>query len=273
VTRAEYDALKALNYSRLKLLARSPAHLRHADTGGEREDSDAMLRGRLVHLSALEPQLFESSVAVFTGARRAGKEWEAFLAANAGREIAPQSMVEDALRMALAVRQSAQAAPLLREGKAEHTVQFNVESQPCKARLDWVATFDGRPVAIVDLKTAKDASPRGFGRAAWDAGYHTQGAWYVDALLASGETERELPYYLLAVESEPPHVVQLYEVPPEVLDVGRAEYARLFRRYVECCKSGVWPGYSEEGMLLQLPAWARAEVEAVQFQPSQEQTK
>ena len=86
--RAEYDSIRRLNWSRLKALARSPAHYRHG-LFADHIDTDAMRLGRCAHMAVLEPEVFPKACAVWEGARRAGKEWEQFraLAEHDGREI------------------------------------------------------------------------------------------------------------------------------------------------------------------------------------------
>ena len=86
MTWAEYFALPAESWSRLKLLRESPAHYRYA-LERPSEDTPTLALGRYVHTAILSPDLLSEDFAVYPGARRAGKEWDAFAAAHNGRTI------------------------------------------------------------------------------------------------------------------------------------------------------------------------------------------
>ena len=258
LTRAEYDGIDAVNWSSLKVLARSPAHYRHARTV-KREDTPALQRGRLVHLAVFEPAVFLSTVAVFDG-RRAGKEWEAFKAAHAGSEIVKPDEIEEISAIADAVRREPSAAKHLVSGAAEVAVRWSRTVKlpdgsahaevDCKGRLDFVSS-DG---VLVDLKTTRDASPDGFGREVWRYGYHTQMAWYRDGYESA--TGKRLRVVLVAVEAAAPHVVAVYRVPDDILDMGREHYEALLGRYAECRRENRWPGYFIGESELALPRYA-----------------
>jgi hypothetical protein len=82
VPRAEvYDAIDRMHWSKLKILGRSPAHLRHAMTAGF-EDSNARKLGRVRHIATFEPERYAAQVAVWRGGVRRGKEWDAFKRKN-----------------------------------------------------------------------------------------------------------------------------------------------------------------------------------------------
>ena len=257
--REDYDRLDRVNWSRLKHLLRSPAHYRQALLA-QRPDSDAMKRGRAVHLAVLEPERFAVECVVWRGGRRAGKEWERFAQENSEREILTENEHDLCLAIAAAVQGRKDAARYLTRGRSEVTVKWAQKSADlgavpgwefdCKGRLDFVS---GAGV-LVDLKTTRDASPDGFAKEVWKHRYHTQVAWYADGYEAA--TGRALPFVLVAVETEAPHVVQVYRVPDEILELGREEYRALLERLAQCRRENSWSGYAEEEMALTLPRWA-----------------
>ena len=261
LSRAEYDAMTSrVNWSRLKHISRSPAHFRHALTA-EGKDTPARAFGRLAHLAILEPELF-ARVPTWTGARR-GREWEAFRAENEGRDIATADDRDRAAAIAEAVRAHPTASQYVTGGRAEVTALWTHETPPvegsglpgfafdCKARLDYVAEKVG---ALVDVKTCRDASPDAFGRDVWNLQYHVQAAWYRDGFAAA--TGRTLPFVIVAVETEPPHVVQVYRVPDWILDEGRSTYRALLGLLDRCKRERHWPGYATGELELMLPRWA-----------------
>lgn len=267
LTRAQYDALVAVNWSSLKHLGRSPAHYQAA-LKQTFADTDTLRIGRAFHVAALEPQRAESLYAVWAG-RRAGKEWEAFQAAaeESGREVIRDSDYQQALTLALAVRGNSTARRYLdRAGAAEQSIQWIAKSLPvsvpfvadfepyaitCKGRLDWV-TEDGW---IVDLKSSRDAAPDAFGRDAARLGYVTQAAWYFDGLEAA-TGKRPQGYAMIAVEKSAPYVVQVYQVTDEQLELGRQTYRDLLDRLWLCTRENRWPAYAEGELPLALPRWA-----------------
>ncbi len=255
----EYNRVSRVNWSSLKHLSRSPAHYRH-QLMQHGADTVARKLGRAVHLATLEPERFASDCAIWTGGVRRGRAWDAFVAANAGRELLKEDEQEHCLAVQAAVRNDAKAAKYLAGGQGEVTM-FWTHSVPalgalpgysmdCKGRIDFKANLG----AIVDLKTTRNASPSGFAKEAWNYRYHTQAAYYVDGYEAA--TGERLPYVIVAVENEAPHMVQVYRVPDHILDVGRDEYRDLLSQLNHCRKNAAWPGYSDGELELELPRWA-----------------
>lgn len=251
--RFEYAALDAVNWSSLKHMGDSPLHYRHRLTE-EREDTDALLLGRAVHTACLEPDRFPVEYAVWTGGRRAGKEWDAFVASHVGRDILREQDYDEVCRIRDAVRRHPLAAPyLLAPGPCEHVVQWTDAETGlrCKSRQDKRAAIGGG--VLVDLKTARDIRDRLFGSAAARLGYHAQMAFYFDGLAASGAGVEKV--VLLAVESKAPYDAAVYVCTEDVLWAGREEYQRLLAMLVRCRETDTWPGRYTEEMELVLPQW------------------
>lgn len=261
LTREQYDAITTrAHWSKLKVMGKSPAHYRHLIENPPGPDKDAWAKGRVTHLAAYEPELL-GSVAIWTGKTRNGKKWDEFKAAakKEGRELVTAAAYKSAVAIGKAARECPQAARYMNGGRGEVTVLWTFKVPPvgalggwevdCKARLDFIAKIG----ALVDLKTTKDASPEAFGRQAFNLGYHGQAALYDDGYFeATGE---RLPYYIVAVETAPPHVTQVYDVTP-LLDLGRELYQTQLARLNHCRKHSEWPGYATTPMELTFPRWA-----------------
>ncbi len=248
--RAAYDATPGENWSRVKLLEKSPAHYRQ----GFGDDSSGFALGTAAHMAILEPERFLAEYVVFTGKVRNGKVWDAFeqAAIDAGKSVLNQKEYNNTLAIRDAVRGNAKAMEYLSGGEPEVTLTWKLGDFSCKGRADY------RGIAIADLKSTKDCSPRKFGRACLEYGYFGQAAWYSDGnFLATG---KRLPFRIIAVESSPPHLVTVYRVTDEQLAYGREQYLSLLGKLDYCRKNNFWGGYTEEDELdLVMPEYARTE--------------
>lgn len=261
--REEYEAIDAVNWSTLKHLGKSPQHyLHHLTNPGE--DTDAKQRGRVLHYAVFEPERFQKDVVVYPE-RRQGTKWDAFEKKHADKEIITSRMDDQVRAIASAARNHPMAAKYLAGGKSEHTVTWTYRSPPvqhleghefaCKGRLDFISELG----AIVDLKSTKDASPTGWAREVMRYEHHVQAAFYADGYEAM--TGERLPFLFIAVEATEPHVVQVYRVPDDVMDLGRERYRELLAHLNVCRKESRWPGYAETEMELVLPRWATPDPE------------
>lgn len=258
-----YARWNAANHSTLRHFGRSAAHAQYRMT--HPDESDAKDRGATTHVAVLEPDRF---VAQYVAAPRIDKryktgkeEWAAFQADNAGKAIVPAEEYELAGAMAAAVWRHPTAAELLRGGLKEVSIawQDTDTGVPCKARLDQVGKLGGWPF-IVDLKTSRNASRRSFERDVYNFGYYQQAAMYLDGANTVRPHERKFAF--VVVESEPPHCVAVYELDEDAIRLGRDDYKAHLRAYLECVKSGDWPGYPDGMDLVSVPTWAFKAVEA-----------
>src|SRR6185312_14979704 len=117
----EYAKLEGINWSTLRHMQKSPAHyLQNLLQKGK--DTAAMKLGRAGHVAILEPDKFMSYCVVWDGGTRRGKEWDAFKAANEGREILTVDEHSTCMAMSAAVRSDAVASRYLTGGVAERVV-------------------------------------------------------------------------------------------------------------------------------------------------------
>lgn len=125
-----------------------------------------------------------------------------------------------------------------------------------RGRFDFLPTdFTlGVPSRVaVDLKSARDASPKGFTKAIADYGYDVQDVWYLDILRWITGEEAEMVF--VAVEKEPPYLVAVHQLPTIWKEMGRTKARRARQLYAECVASGEWPGYGAGVNLLSPPTW------------------
>jgi exodeoxyribonuclease VIII len=258
----DYFAAHGVSQSQLKLLAKSPAHLKHAIEHPPENTPDQVV-GTIAHTALFEPAKLESSRHVkpasyqdskgdwrkWNGNASACKDW---LAARTDRPIISQDAETKILAMRDAVLRHPAAAMALREGKAEQALfaEDPDTGLQLKCRTDWLSGN-----SIVDYKTCVDSSPAGFAKSVANFGYDIQAAFNLDiaALLNLGKEH----FIFIAVEKEPPFAVGVYEIDLDSIEVGRSKYRRLLNRYLECVVSDKWPAYSQNIEMLSLPAWAK----------------
>lgn len=117
---------------------------------------------------------------------------------------------------------------------------------------------------LPDIKTTISAHPEAFEKQATSFGYFQSAAHYIDCVdLVFGEPDRKRRFVLIAVEKDPPHLVQIYQLDDEAIQMGRMLNRRALNTFAECLKSGVWPAYSrpENPVLhLHMSRWKHAQI-------------
>lgn len=259
MTFAEYIETPGVNWSLLKEMRRSPLHY-HYRLHNPREDSTRLAIGRAAHTAILEPDRFLLDYALYAGAIRRGKEWDACCAANKGRTILKADEYATCLSMRDAVREHPVAGPLIAaKGKAERVFTWTDPTTGllCKARLD---KFKDEPETIVDVKTTFDVEADRFAITVAKMGHHIQLAHYRRGARANGYNPA---VKIVAVEATEPHEVAVYALDDDTLWAGEEELDDLLAKVAAGVFSGQWPGRYQEEQTLVLPAWAFDEEQEV----------
>ncbi len=224
---------QCLRFTRLKLIAKSPAHYAWSLT----EDMEETLSMRLG--SGCHAIAFGTPFVVFTGKKRAGKEWEAFEIEHAGKLILNATEHRKAQAMADALRRDPVASSLLFAPGTIHEqlIEWDWNGRPCRSTPD-----ARRPGVVIDLKSCRDASPRKLRYQARDLSYHAQVGFYSKAVETICEPVRER--YLVAIESTEPFPVTVLHVGQADIDEGLRLCDR-WRAQLEACEaSDRWPAYA-----------------------------
>jgi hypothetical protein len=130
----------------------------------------------------------------------------------------------------------------------EVSIFAEIDGVAMRARFDlWDAT------KAADLKSAADASPKGFNKAVGRYGYHIQDRWYSEAHTAVTGTELET-FKFIVVESTAPYLVGVYDLDFMWEDIAKERTARARELYRACTTTNIWPGY-QSGTLTP-PTWA-----------------
>lgn len=250
IPEAAYHADTAsLSASGAKVLLKSPARFRH-ERDHPRPSSDAMDLGSVAHHLILHRGGRLLVVDAYDWRSKADQQLRKAERAK-GTVVVHRGELLTASRIARAVRRHPLAAAIFSEGEPEQSLYWVDEGTGvrCRGRIDWL-----RKGHIVDLKTARDASPRGFAKAAADYGYRESMAHYRRGVHAL--TGQWLPVVVVVVETDEPHLVAIYTFGLDDLAWGESRMDEALKTFAECEATGVWPGYSDEIEVLQFPAWA-----------------
>lgn len=252
ISNVDYHKDPALGSSSLKTLAtRTPAHYQWDKA--RPKFSDAFTLGTAAHSLILEG---DTSGIVIVEAEnwltKAAKEQKTEALAAGKQPLLTKEMAQ-VWEMHAAVMAHPKARELFTGHKAEESVFWDEDGLMLKCRPDaW------QPGRLVDLKTTVDASPRAFGKTAYNFGYHQSAAHYIDGVKeATGE---ELPFTFVLVEKTAPYLVSVVELDAEAIASGRDLNTRAKAIYRECTATGYWPGYPDAEPI-SLPLWANYEMD------------
>lgn len=245
-----YQTRGAINATAIKAGARSLKHMAEVMRGGSREDTPALRWGRLVHRAILEPDKLTDSCAVWNGTRR-GKEFDAFVAENEGREIVKPEEVDKLATIGRAVGADTIAAPYLRGLQTEQSIYWRTDSYgDAKARLDGIG--DGY---MVELKTCRAVNIRNFTDQSFRLGYHLQLGWYAEAM--EKKRMKRTKTIVICVESAPPFDVVTYEVDEMLIEAGQIAARKIATAYRVAEISQEFSGVAANQLrVLSAPAWA-----------------
>ena len=269
---ADYHASPALGNSGISALAETPRHyfaLYLAPDRPVRKTTVSKRRGTITHCAVLEPVSFSDRYIVKPAGLNlstvAGRAWAADV--PPGREVVTEDDVARCKAQRAAVLAVPELAALLEHGEAEVSA-FWTDAETgveCKCRPDFVHTLaDGR-VIILDLKTAADVSPRGFGRSARKYGYRRQAAWYSRGYaLASGLDVAE--FIFAAVTNTYPYIAAMHIPGEAVMRQGAEQCGKLLRLYADCMKSGIWPAYGSGPHVMELAPWEEEFEEGIEVE-------
>lgn len=108
--------------------------------------------------------------------------------------------------------------------------------------------------SVVDLKsTGREAHPDKYPNASHNLGAYFKAAFYRMGLDAVGFWPHN--FFYPVVEANEPHVVAVYRMNDDAIDVGESEVRRALEEIADAKRTGRWPGYGDHVFDLNLPAW------------------
>lgn len=242
----------------------SPAHYKFPPEKDEDSTQAKAAKdfGSACHIAILEPETFEKRV--YRGpADRRGNKWTdaGAYCDSTGQILLIASAYDDVLAMRDAVHANAWINSIITGGKPEVEPSGYfidpVTSELCRCRPDlWRADLG----IMLDLKSTISARADDFARSVINYGYHAQEAFYSDGWQTLGRAVNG--FVFLAWEKKLPFAFGVYELPPSIVEEGRAIVRKALDTYAECRKADRWPAYGDGVQELSFKRWAYALTEA-----------
>ena len=259
----QYNSHPAMRSTMLKILLKGqPADLKVALESPWKSDSDALLRGDVLHTMLLEPflesQKFVYESTKLVGSKAAKKEnngckedWDQLkkLANDGLKKLVPYDIYSACIGMAESVRESQDWQRVERFADKELTLIADIDGVRVKVRLD--AYFRG---LIVDLKTTSGGlSEREIMNTIVEYEYPLSAAMY-----CAVADELGLPadcFRWIFIQSKPPHQWVVVDAEPELLKRGTMEFKKTLEIYRMAAETDIWPGYFGDRRKTGLPDW------------------
>lgn len=252
---SRYHAEPSISKSGLDLVAKSPAHYKHAPP---REPTPAMKIGTAIHRAVLEPGRFDMEYEIVDAKDRRQKAYKDAVQEHGDDNVLLGHEAKHVLAVRRAVHDHPQAGFTVRaDGHRELSAFVDDPVTGVRVRCRYDLLSEGW---ALDLKKSRDVFPHGFSRSVGAYRYHVQVALYSD-IYEWLTGERLETFWLLAVEDQPPHTPVLYQLDDEAIELGRRHYRRDLNTYAECLASGQWPKFEPEHSYLSLPGWLLAELD------------
>lgn len=261
---AEYHAHPALSSTGARLLLDSPRKFQWAQSNPQPYkaafDVGTAVHSKVLGLGAetvaIPVELLASNGAAST---TAAKQFIEQARLN-GQTPVKKDVADEINAMAEALLAHPSAAALLEQQGIPEASVFGTDPDTgleLRARFDYLPTGTGTRVGV-DVKTGRDASPKGWARAAADHGYHVQRGHYLDTFEYAGGIELD-GFAFAVVESTAPYLVGVYRLNSDWEEIGvrRAREARDI--YKRCLDTNTWPGYGDEVQSLLAPFWLIAD--------------
>lgn len=236
------------------LYSQTPAHF----IGADRKNTKAKTFGAAAHMAVLEPHLLERTYGRLpnghNGTTVAGKA-----ATQAVKEAGLIPLKADEYDATLKIRDLLHADPLVQRlinGAVYEQSAYWIDEETgelCRCRPD---IYNPALRMMADVKTTRDASAYRFAKDIEDYGYHVQDPFYSDGWTAAGGGDVDA-FVFITIESEAPHLFQIYELSELDKQQGRDIYRQALRRYADCKRQGVWPGYAGGVQEISRPRWAQ----------------
>jgi len=217
---SDYHAEPSISKSGLDLVAKSPAHYRHAPP---KAATPAMKIGTAIHRAVLEPERFDMEYEIVDAKDRRQKAYKDAVKEHGEENVLLGHEAKHVLAVRRAVHDHPQAGFTVRaDGHRELSAFVDDPATGVRVRCRYDLLSAGW---ALDLKKSRDVFPHGFSKAVGSYRYYVQVAFYSD-IYEWITGERLETFWLLAVEDQPPYTPVLYQLDDEAIELGRRHYRR-----------------------------------------------
>ncbi len=252
ISEEEYHKSEGYSKSQLDhIINGSPMHYKYAKENTSPTTS-AMSFGSLFHMITLEPERVADEVVTskkFDKRKKGQKEAEQeFLEENKDKLIVSPDDMDLANYMADSIRNHTFANELLSaSGNTEQSIYSIDEDTGLlkRGRIDKIN--DGG--VLLDVKTCKDASPKGFKKSIYQYNYHVQESYYRN-LYSEQTGEYSEVFYFIAVEKTPPYGVGVYNICYDMQVEGFEKWKNALNTLKRCMYNNSWSGYSDKAVTI-----------------------
>lgn len=224
----------------------TPAHFRFPPEKKETAQSQAIKDlGSAIHAAILEPDLFERDFIRGPEDRR-GNKWKDLVevATLDGKTVLVEAAYDEALAVRDMVHRNAWINAILTQGDGVNEAS-GYAADPVTGELRRVRPDRYRRDlrVMIDVKSTESAAAEKFKRSVTAYGYHAQEAFYTDVWQDLGQPVDG--FVFIAFEKKSPYAVQVFELPPAIVEEGRAIMRKALDTYAECHRKNAWPGYAD----------------------------
>lgn len=256
VTDKDYRLMPGHSQSKLASILKSPRHFNMFES--LIKESDEMRFGTAFHMAFLEPGKFKDLYAIAPECYPDGETFNKrtnkykdfmvdFESKNMGRLVIDADEAESLAGMLTSLANEPSIVELFHGADKEVVGTWTRRGYECKGRLDAFNELKGVRT-VLELKSAKDASPQGFTRAVWNNGYDFQANYYADGFKAKR-------HIVVAVEKKFPFAVGVYDM-HHWLEYGHNRVEKAFDR-LDALGAGLEPHWYTAGVEHLLPpSWA-----------------
>ena len=231
-----------IRFSRLKLIAKSPAHYRYSS----QRDTAAKDKGTAVHAFLKDQRVTFYPEKTKTGrsAPRNGAKWEQFEHDNADAMILKASDYDDVQGMVESIHKHRRAMEVL-TGVREETLSFDLLKLACRTTAD--VRGDG---FFTELKSSVSADPKRFRSQSFWMSYHAQMALHRLGIKRAVKGSRPDAGFVVVVESSKPYPVTVFRMTEKAIQAGEKQIRLWMETLKGCLASDQWPPYAQSDVEL-----------------------
>jgi hypothetical protein len=255
ISNKEYHDSCGLSRSMIVKFMESPWHYykHYLDANRcEFKQTEAMKTGTAIHMSILEPELFNSKYILYEGdSDRRSKEYKEFAKKFDKQDVTilKQNEYNDIIESRNAILSDKTASKLINNGIYERSFYYH--------DTDLDLTLKIRPdilskIAISDIKKCQNASKASFEYDAAKYRYDIEAAYYLRVYKLITGIDLDC-FVFIAIEDKYPHQVCCYTYEDDDLNFSNTIIDDVIHGYIECKKNNKWPRLYEEVQTIKIP--------------------